>query len=288
MAATLSPPPSALKAAEAAIASQIARVPYSVSGLLEHAGRAVDEHGAGGGDAGGVVGRGRVTDVHELVRDREVAHRDLDALAVADAGEVGRQHDLVAVLGEDRLRLLDERLQLAGPDELHGRRADVDAARRQHDVGDQARGEHGVDDAVAQRGRHHRERLLDLGAAEDEDARPGRLLAQTGEVLVLALEEPAHGRRQQLLEADEGGLRAVRGGERVADVEVGERRQLAHHQRLGLVLRREVELALEERELLAAEAHVVEQQDVAVREPADRFARGRPADVVDEPDVARR
>ena len=75
----------------------------------------------------------------------------------------------------------------------------------------------------------------------------------------------------------------MRRGERVADVEVGERRQLAHHQCLGLVLRRELELALEQGELLAAEAHVVEQQDVAVGEPADRLASGRPADVVDEP-----
>ena len=100
------------------------------------------------------------------------------------------------------------------------------------------------------------------------------------------LEQPAHGRRQQLLEADQGGLGAVRGGKGVADVEVGERRQLAHHQRLGLVLGRELELALEQRELLAAEAHVVEEQDLAVREPADRVARGRPADVVDEPHVA--
>ena len=72
---------------------------------------------------------------------------------------------------------------------------------------------------------------------------PGRLLAQAREVGVLLLEEPAHGRRQQLLEADQRGLRAVRGGEGVADVEVGERRQLAHHQRLRLVLGRELELA---------------------------------------------
>ena len=121
----------------------------------------------------------------------------------------------------------------------------------QHDVGHQAGGEHRVDDAVAQRRGHHREGLLDLGAAEDEDAGPRRLLAQAREVLVLPLEEAAHGRRQQLLEADQGGLRAVRRGEGVADVEVGERRQLAHHERLRLLLRRQLELRLEERELLA-------------------------------------
>ena len=83
-----------------------------------------------------------------------------------------------------------------------------------------AGGQHGVDDAVAQRRGRRREGLLDLGAAEHEDARPGRRLAQAREVLVLALEEPAHGRGQQLLEPDQSRLRAVRGGERIADVEV--------------------------------------------------------------------
>ena len=95
-----------------------------------------------------VVVHGRVADVDERRVDRQVGGGDLAALAVLDAGEVGRQHDLVAVLGEDGLRLLDELLQLARPDELHRRRADVHAGRGQHDVGDQAGGEHRVDDAV--------------------------------------------------------------------------------------------------------------------------------------------
>ncbi len=74
------------------------------------------------------------------------------------------------------------------------------------------------------------------------------------------------------------------GGEGVADVQVGERRQLAHHQRLRLLLGGELELPLEERELLGDEAHVVEQQHLAVGERGDALAGGRPDDVVDEAD----
>ena len=152
---------------------------------------------------------------------------------------------------------------------------EVAAGGHEHDLGDQAAGQHRVDDAVAQGGGHHRERLLDLGAAEHEHARPRRLLAEVAQGRVLPLEQPAHGRRQQLLEAHQCGLRAVDGRERVAHVQVGERRQLAHEERLGLVFGREVELGLEERQLFADEAHVVEQQHLAVGEGLDG-ARARP------------
>ena len=71
-------------------------------------------------------------------------------------------------------------------------------------------------------------------------------------------------------------------GERVADVEVGERGELADQQRLRLFCGVRVELRLEEGELLGDEAHVVEQEYLAVGEARDHGPGGRPADVVDE------
>ena len=212
------------------MASQSALVPYSVSGCSKTPAGPLANTVPAAAMRAAYSATGRVADVDELLVDGQVGDRDLDAGAVLDAGEVGRQHDLVAVLGEDRLATPSTNCSswLARMNSMDGAPMSTPLGG-EHDVGHQAGGEHRVDDAVRQGGGHHREGLLDLGAAEHEDAGPRRLLAQAREVRVLLLEEPAHGRRQQLLEADQRGLRAVRGGEGVADVEVGERRQLAHH-----------------------------------------------------------
>ena len=76
-------------------------------------------------------------------------------------------------------------------------------------------------------------------------------------VLHLAFEQPPGGGRQQVGDPLGAGVRPVGGAERVVDVDVGERRQLAA--RLGVV-------AL----LAGLEADVLEQQHLAVAEPLRR------------------
>ena len=63
-----------------------------------------------------------------------------------------------------------------------------------------------------------------LGAADDRHQRPLRLLEDPGERRDLALEQPPRRRRQQVRDRLGRGVRAVRGAERVVDVDVGERR----------------------------------------------------------------
>ena len=106
MAATLSPPPRALK--PGATRHRLPERPRAVLGgrLLEDAGGPVDEHRAGGGDA---LPRTSATVSWPMSTSGSSTGRSadphLDARAVLDAGEVDGQHDLVAVLGEDGLRL---------------------------------------------------------------------------------------------------------------------------------------------------------------------------------------
>jgi len=133
-----------------------------------------------------------VADVDDRLVHGKVAHWDLSANPVLRVSEIDRQDDLLAVLRKDRPRLIDEALELVRFDNVHRRGAKIHALRDQHYVGDKARGEHSIDDPVAQGRGHHRERFLDLRATEHEDARPIRLLTQMAEGAVLALEQPAH------------------------------------------------------------------------------------------------
>ena len=73
-----------------------------------------------------------------------------------------------------------------------------------------------------------------LGAADDRDERALRVLEDPGERRDLALEQPPRRRRQQVRDRLGGGVRAVRGAERVVDVDVGERRVALGQ--LGVVL----------------------------------------------------
>ena len=67
----------------------------------------------------------------------------------------------------------------------------------------------------------------DLGAAEDRDERPLRLGERLAEILELLLhQEAGDGRRSRLGDALGRRVRAVRGAERVVDVDVGECREL--------------------------------------------------------------
>ena len=106
------------------------------------------------------------------------------------------------------------------------------------------------------------------------------------ECCVFSLEESTHRRGKHLLEANKRGLRPVYGRECVTDVEIGQRRQLAHQERASLLDRVEVELRLEECELLGEEADVVEQEHLAILEVGDGVSGSGSTDVVDEADGA--
>ena len=63
--------------------------------------------------------------------------------------------------------------------------------------------------------------ILDLRAAEDRDQRALGILERAAHELDLLLDQKAHGGGQELGDAAGGGVRAVRGAERVVHVEVG-------------------------------------------------------------------
>ena len=71
------------------------------------------------------------------------------------------------------------------------------------------------------------------------------------------------------------------GGEGVADVEICQRRELFHKQRLGLLFVGELQLHLEERLLFRDVADVVQEENLAVLQIADHLPGRRAADVVD-------
>ena len=68
----------------------------------------------------------------------------------------------------------------------------------------------------------HADLVRHLRAADDRDERPLRVLEDAVERLDLALQQPPGGGRQQVRDGLGGGVRAVRGAERVVDVDVGE------------------------------------------------------------------
>jgi hypothetical protein len=153
-----------------------------------------------------------------------------------------------------------------------------------HDLAHEASGEDSVGNTVGEDRLHHQESVVDLGPPQDENARPGRLPTDPAERSVLELKQPAHRRREQLLEPNQGRLRAVDGRERVADEVVSQGRKLAHQEGPCLLLRSQVQLRLEERQFLAQEADVVQQEDLPVLQARD-LAPGRGAAyIVDESD----
>ncbi len=76
----------------------------------------------------------------------------------------------------------------------------------------------------------------------------------------------------------------MRGGECLADVQVGQRGQAAHHPRLSLLLERELDVIQERGDFLGQETDVVEQYDFARFQTAHRLARRWAAHVVHETD----
>ncbi len=112
----------------------------------------------------------------------------------------------------------------------------------------------------------HADLVGHLRAAEHRDERARRVLEDLAERLDLALEQPAGGAREQVRDALGARVRAVRGAERVVDVDVGELGERACELRVVLGL-------------AGLEADVLEHQDLARREllrRAPRAPRRRP------------
>ena len=89
--------------------------------------------------------------------------------------------------------------------------------REQEGVGHAAAEHQDVDprDQIAEQlelGRH-------LGAADQRDERPLRVVERAGQRLDLGLHQAARRRRQTLGQAGDRGMRAMRGRERIVDVE---------------------------------------------------------------------
>ena len=122
---------------------------------------------------------------------------------------------------------------------LRAEEREAHRAADQHHVGD------------LQEALDHGDLVGHLGAADDRDERPRRVLEDPGERPHLALEQPPGGARQQVGDALGAGVRAVGGAEGVVDVDVGQLRQRARE--LGVVLG-----------LARLEADVLEQQHLAV------------------------
>ncbi len=90
----------------------------------------------------------------------------------------------------------------------------------------------------------------DLGAADQRDHRPLRVFERGAERLEFGLHVLAGRRRQQMRQRLDRGMRPVRRRERIIDIDIAERRQLAGE--VGVVL------------LLArVEAQILQQRDLA-------------------------
>ena len=164
----------------------------------------------------------------------------VSALELAAGDEVGRQLQLL--VAGDLARGLDALL-------LAERAADVVPGRLEEREAHRAADQDRV--GALQERLEHADLVGHLRAADDGHQRPLRVLEDAVQRRHLALEQPARGGRQQVRDRLGGRVRAVRGAERVVDVDVGDLR-VALGERL-VVLR----LALEE-------AHVLEHHDLAV------------------------
>ena len=175
--------------------------------------------------------------------------------------DVDRQRELAAVRGAGRARAprlglaLLVLVQRVADRQPVGRRE-----RERHRAADQDR-------VGARRERlEHADLVGHLDAAGDHDERPLGRVQQAAERLQLAPQQQPGRRRQQVRDALGRGVRAVRGAERVVHVDVGELRQRGREGRVVGGLAR-------------VEAHVLEQQDVAVAQLGDRVL-GHLADAV--------
>ena len=147
---------------------------------------------------------------------------------------------------------LGVRVERCGGDDVHGQ---LDRERERVLVADLlghlAADEHRV--GAPAEVLEHAELVLDLRAAGDEHERPLDVAEQPAELLQLALEQQAGVGGQQVRDALGRRVRAVRRAERVVDVEVAVRGELARE--LGVVLR-----------LARVEARVLEHVDALVRQ----------------------
>ena len=76
----------------------------------------------------------------------------------------------------------------------------------------------------------------------------------------------------------------MRGGKRVAHIQIGQRRKLFDQQRFRLLFMGQVQPGLKERLLLRDIADIVQKKNFAVFQLPDHLAGRRAADVVDPPD----
>ena len=231
---------------------------------LEQAHRAVPVDGPGAAQLAYELGRGLGADVERhLVGGDAVGRRHTRRRA---GGGLSRHHD---VRRDDEPAVRGVRLgqDLAGDGDLVSGalgRADLVALGAEERVGHGAADEHRVRD-----GEHvpdEADLVGDLEAAQHDDERTRRVAEQTPEDLDLLGHEQAGHRGYVVRDALRGGVRPVRGAERVVDVHVAERRQLPRE--LSVVAR-----------LLRVETQVLEQEHVA-RPQRGRRLRGRGADTV--------
>ena len=194
-------------------------------GDLEHAHRAVPQHGAGGGDGRAVAVDGLGTDV--------------DAEPVSDGGvrdaEGGVGGIRVEPVGDDVVarQLESHPVGACGPFEVEGgveerffhqRSAHRAPAGLEEGVGHGAADEQGVE--AGKQVADDLELARDLGAAEDADERPWRRLEERAEMLqLLRHQQTGGGVRHVAHHADGRGVGPVRGAEGVVGVGVARRRQ---------------------------------------------------------------
>ena len=286
MAEMLSPPPMAEWPGAEAMAIQIAFVPYSVEGSSKTPSGPLAKTVA----AESIVDAYRSTVLWPMSTmasstgsaSTSISNRCPPCTDATSTGVV----DLVAMSIQQFFRHFDPLPQTTFSDEIGGGSAELDPASEQQDLADESAAQHLIGDAILDRRPQHEKGIVDLRTTKHEDEGPCGILTKVAESCVLSFEESTHRRGKHLLEADERGLRPVYGRECVTDVEIGQRRQLAHQERACLLDRFEVELRLEECELLGEKADVVEQEHLAIHEGGDGVSGSGSADVVDEADRA--
>ena len=146
--------------------------------------------------------------------------------------QIHGQHDSVRVGCQQRAGTFDELAVAFLPDKGQALFPDILSRSRQQDVAHQAAGKHPIRRAAAQDGFHHQKSVRHLGSAQHKHAGPLRTLHQMGDDAVFLFKQPAHIAGQQLFKPAQGGLIPVRGGKRVAYVQIRQRGQLADHLRL--------------------------------------------------------
>ena len=192
--------------------------------VLEHAHRAVPEHGAGLHHDVAELGRRARADVEALGAVGQRGCRTSRTVAAgAEADDVGRQVDRLGRLGEQ----LAARVDLVG---LEQRVADgwPWAARNvKHIPPPMASAS-----TVVEQGLDHAELVADLGPAEHGDERPRRArCACRSSTSTSRCEQAAQRRRHVARRADDRGVGAVRRAEGVVDVGVDARRRARRRRR---------------------------------------------------------